>query len=139
MSLIDDLADAIARYEGYYKSSSLAARNNNPGNLRSWGSYPVVNGYVQFPDAETGWRALRSQVERNVGRGLNLYEFFGGKPGTYPGYAPAADNNRPRTYAETVAGWLGISPGIRLEEAASLPQTGRRNTNPTRRPSSLGS
>lgn len=116
MSLIDDLAGAIARFEGFYSGGSLAARNNNPGNLRSWGNYPVVDGYVQFPDAETGWAALRSQVQRNIGRGLNLLEFFGGKIGVYPGYAPAADGNRPRTYAQTVARWLGISTDQPLSE-----------------------
>lgn len=126
MSLIDDLANAIARFEGYNKPGSLAARNNNPGNLRSWGSYPVVNGYVQFPDAATGWAALRRQVELNIGRGLNLLEFFGGKPGVYGGYAPATDGNAPRNYAQTVAGWLGISTDQPLSQAAPpLTRAGR--------------
>lgn len=108
--LVDDLAQAIARYEGFYTAGTLAQRNNNPGNLRSWGSYPVVNGYVQFPDAASGWAALRAQVSKNIGRGLNLYEFFGGKPGTYAGYSPSSDGNSPSRYAETVATWLGIRP-----------------------------
>ncbi len=131
--LIDDLAAAIARYEGFNKPGSLAARNNNPGNLRTWGSYPVVNGYVQFPDAETGWAALRRQVELNIGRGLNLYEFFGGRAGVYAGYAPAADNNSPRTYAETVAAWLGLSPGLTLAslEGDADPQDSPAGSGPT--------
>lgn len=121
MGLVEDLAQAIARYEGFYDPQNIAARNHNPGNLRSWGNYPVVNGYVQFPDDATGWAALRRQVSLNVGRGLNLYEFFGGKPGVYSGYSPAADRNNPTKYADTVAGWLGISPGVRLSSASSGP------------------
>ncbi len=137
MSLIDNLAAAIARYEGFYKPGSLAQRNNNPGNLRSWGDYPVVDGYVRFPDAETGWRALRRQVELNIARGLNLYEFFGGKPGVYPGYAPAADGNQPRTYAATVAGWLGISADQPLKTVGPRPSR-QAQTAPTCRPGSRG-
>ena len=133
MSLVDDLASAIARYEGFYTAGSLAARNNNPGNLRSWGSYPVVNGYVQFPDAATGWAALRAQVTKNIGRGLNLYEFFGGKPGTYAGYSPSGDNNNPNRYAETVAAWLGISPNTVL--SAVNPSEAPATTEPWPAPS----
>ncbi|HZT36608.1 MAG TPA: hypothetical protein VFA28_01830 [Bryobacteraceae bacterium] len=107
MATVDDLAQAIARYEGYYSPGSVADRHNNPGNLRSWGNYPVVNGYVQFPDAETGWAALRAQVQKNIDRGLNLLEFFGGGNG-YGGYAPSTDSNNPTRYATTVASWLGI-------------------------------
>lgn len=117
MASVDNLAQAIARYEGYYSTGSVAQRNNNPGNLRSWGNNPVVGGFAQFPTAETGWVALRSQVQRNIDRGLTLDEFFAGKPGTYSGYAPSADNNRPLTYAATVANWLGISPGVQLSDA----------------------
>lgn len=126
MSLVDQLANAIARVEsGNFKPDSIAMRNNNPGNLRSWGSYPVVGGYVQFPDYATGMKALQTQVQKNIDRGLNLYEFFGGKAGVYAGYAPAADSNHPRTYAETVAGWLGISAGATLNQvAAASPSAG---------------
>lgn len=115
MATIDDLVQAIARYEGY-APGNIAYRNNNPGNLRSWGSYPVVDGYVKFPDAETGWNALRKQVELNISRGLSLNEFFRGGKG-YGGYAPAADSNNPDRYAATVASWLGISPDVPLSSA----------------------
>ncbi|MFN3324296.1 MAG: hypothetical protein ACK5AZ_12425 [Bryobacteraceae bacterium] len=108
--LVDAIAHAIATMEGFYVPGSLAQRNNNPGNLRNWGSLPTNSGYAVFPTVEQGWAALKRQVKLNIGRGLNLYEFFGGKPGTYAGYAPAADNNRPNQYAEFVAGRVGIDP-----------------------------
>lgn len=110
------LAQAIARFEGYFISGSIAQRNNNPGNLRSWGSLPVRDGYAVFPTAQAGWDALQSQIEMNISRGLNLYEFFGGKPGVYAGYAPSADRNDPMNYADTVAGWLGIDPTVSLAQ-----------------------
>jgi hypothetical protein len=113
---VDRLAEAIARFEGYFIAGSLAQRNNNPGNLRSWGSLPVRDGYAVFPTPEAGWAALRRQIELNISRGLNLYEFFGGKPGVYPGYAPSTDRNDPINYANTVAGWLGVDPTVPLTQ-----------------------
>ena len=83
MNLVDPIAQAIATMEGFFKAGSLAARNNNPGNLRSWGANPIVNGYAQFKSAEEGWAALKTQVQKNINRGLNLNEFFAGKPGVY--------------------------------------------------------
>ena len=121
-ALIDSLALAIARMEGYLdasgaiKSGTIAYRNNNPGNLRSWGNNPVVGGYASFPTASAGWVALKRQIELNIGRGLTLEEFFGGKPGVYGGYAPGADNNNPAGYAANVAQWTGIPLGKPLNQ-----------------------
>lgn len=116
MTLVESLSNAIARFEGYFVPGSVAQRNHNPGNLRSGpgaiGTDP--RGYAVFPDDETGFAALQNQVALNIGRGLTLNEFFGGKPGVYPGYAPAADQNKPQQYAATVAGWLGIDPNAVL-------------------------
>ena len=117
--LIDSIATAIARMEGFFKPNSLAARNNNPGNLRSWGKNPIVAGYAKFPTEFAGWLALRRQIYKNIERGLTLYEFFGGKKSEtgkviYPGYAPAADNNYPRHYAEFVSAKTGCPPDVVL-------------------------
>ena len=119
MSLVDDLASAIATFEGYFTPGSLAARNNNPGNLRTWGNQPTSGGYAVFPTAEAGWAALRHQVELNISRGLNLLEFFGGKPGVYPGYAPAADQNQPVTYAAFVGQRVGLPVSVPLNQASA--------------------
>lgn len=124
-ALIDSLALAIARMEGYLdasgaiRSGTVAYRNNNPGNLRSWGSNPVVGGYASFPTASAGWVALKRQIELNIGRGLTLEEFFGGKPGVYGGYAPGADSNDPAGYARNVAQWTGIPLGQPLNQVGS--------------------
>ena len=108
---ISELAQAIARFEGFVPGTR-AYRNNNPGNLRTWGSLPRDSaGYAIFPTPEAGWAALERQVGLNIARGLTLEEFFAGKPGVYAGYAPSADANDPANYARTVAGWLGIGTG----------------------------
>lgn len=114
MSLTESIAQSIATMEGFFSPGTIAQRQNNPGNLRSWGNYPVVNGYVQFPDADTGWNALYSQVDKNIGRGLTLQEFFAGKPGVYGGYSPSADANNPAGYANFVAGQTGIPETVPL-------------------------
>lgn len=118
-SLTTDLASAIQRFEGACTSGTC--RNNNPGNLRAGaGSIGVDSrGIAIFPDYATGEAALERQVDLNIGRGLSLSQFFGGKPGVYPGYAPAADSNNPAGYTSTVAGWLGIDPNVPLSSVSS--------------------
>jgi hypothetical protein len=114
----EDLAQAIGRFEGVNVSGSLAQVNNNPGNLRS-GTGQIgtdSHGFAIFPDMATGYSALDHQIDLNVARGLTLDQFFGGLPGVYAGYAPAADSNNPGQYSQTVAGWLGIDPNVPLTQ-----------------------
>lgn len=113
--LIKDFAESIARFEGFYRTRSRAARNNNPGNLRSWGTTPVVGGYAVFPTEALGWRALKLQIGKNIDRGLTTEEFFGGKHKVYPGYAPAADRNEPKIYAKFVAKRVGIPVDVPIK------------------------
>lgn len=120
-SLVQAIAQAIATMEGFFSPGSVAARHNNPGNLRSWGSTPVVGGYAQFATEADGWAALYDQIEKNIGRGLTLQEFFGGKPGVYAGYSPSADANNPAAYAQYVAGRAGISPTVALNTLGDAP------------------
>ena len=112
--LIKNIAWAISLMEGFHEEGSVARKHNNPGNLRTWGKHPVVGGFVQFPTVADGWTALERQVGRNIDRGLNLLEFFGGKPGVYAGYAPAADKNNPDKYAKFVAGRVGVEVDKKL-------------------------
>jgi hypothetical protein len=114
--LVAKISIAVSEMEGFNKKGSRAQRNNNPGNLRRWGKTPVVDGFANFPTLAEGWAALRRQVAKNVGRGLTLYEFFGGKPGFYPGYAPDADGNHSRNYAEYVAKRVQILADVPLNK-----------------------
>lgn len=133
------LAQAIARFEGFYTAGSVAQRNHNPGNLRA-GPRAISKdsrGYAIYASDADGWADLERQVDLNISRGLTLQEFFGGKTGVYPGYAPAADNNQPSNYANTVAGWLGISSDQVLSQ---VPPGGFRQAPlPARRAARSGS
>lgn len=118
--MVETIAQAIATFEGFFKAGTLAQRNNNPGNLRSWGSAPIRDGYAHFETAEDGWKALYRQIELNISRGLSLSEFFGGKAGVYPGYAPAADANDPNGYARFVATRTGLPVDVPIQTALSF-------------------
>jgi hypothetical protein len=122
---VDDLAQAIARFEGFLVPGSIAQKDNNPGNLRAGVGQTGTdaNGFAIFPDVATGYSALDNQIQLNINKGLTLDQFFGGLPGVYPGYAPAADSNNPAQYATTVGGWIGIDPTVQLSSIIT-PSTG---------------
>lgn len=122
--IVEDLASAIERMEG----TGCGRGRNNPGNLRSWGDLPTSGGFAVFPTCDAGRRALQHQVQRNIDRGLTLQEFFGGKAGVYPGYAPAADSNDPYHYARSVSQWTGLPIDIPLSQIGSGHAPGRNDS-----------
>ncbi len=143
---VDKIARAIAEYEGFFARRTrptLAQRNANPGNVRSWKDargrpYPRFRGYVdfvawaseKFPGAtheeisrravEEGWRVLRVLVSQYLAgkytgnKTPTLYEMF-------RVYAPASDGNDPERYARYVASRLGIPP----DQVLSASEDGR--------------
>lgn len=117
IDFVSRFAEAIATFEGFYKPGSLAKRNRNPGNIRSWGQLPQHRGFVIFPSEDAGFEALQAQIRKNIKRGLTVNEFFGGKPRVYPGYAPDSDGNHSKRYAAFVAKRLGISPDVVIADA----------------------
>lgn len=137
MSLVNDLANAIKRFE------NVNPAYNNPGAIFD----TKADKLKRYDTYDQGWNALIHQVNLNIGRGLTLREFFAGKPGVYPGYAPRAggihSTNNPDNYAETVAGWLGISPDVPLNGIGSgrpadsvmpIPSGSTTTTTPTLSP-----
>jgi len=114
---LSDLAAAITRMEGSCSAPGVC-RNNNPGNLRAYAAGQPVDsrGIRIFPDYQSGYDALLTQERVNISKGLTVDEFFGGKPGVYPGYAPAADRNNPNVYAGNVSSWLGIPRDVPLSQ-----------------------
>lgn len=112
---LEDLAQAIKEYEGYYLNS-VSARNNNPGNLR-YSPYQVGvrDGFAYFTTYNDGWEALLHQLTIAAdGRSnvydpeMNLYEFFNV-------YAPSFENS-PNLYASTVIKQLGVTHETQLKE-----------------------
>jgi hypothetical protein len=104
------LAKAIEKFEGY-APGTRSYINNNPGNLR-WSPYQTgqLAGFSKFATYQDGFDALVYQLTlARDGRSVNyqprftLYEFF-------ETYAPTADDNHPKIYAEFVAKTLGVPP-----------------------------
>jgi hypothetical protein len=89
---------------------SLAARNNNPGNLRydghsQWQGMTGVDprGFVVFDTPANGQRALSIDIANQQKlHGINTVA------GLINKFAPSSDNNDPHSYAQTVARSLGV-------------------------------
>jgi len=84
-------AQAIAEGMDFYKVvgkkkiQPVSQRLNNPGCLPSWFDgrgtpMPVLNGFVDFPNEQAGWSALRTQCKILVFKRRNtLRQMFQGK------------------------------------------------------------
>lgn len=111
------LAQAIARFEGYYTPGTVAARNNNPGNLKYAGQPGAIGadrqGYAIFRTASDGWAALERQIQLDAGRGHTLSTFL-------HKYAPAAENPT-GNYIRFVSATLGVPADIPLSTIAAAP------------------
>ena len=112
--------------EGFYVTESQAKdrrmkwptipqKCRNPIALKTWGSYPVSDDCVMFPNEKVGWKAAFKQCERNIfERNLTFVEFFAGqrdtegaiRPGGYHGFAHNDNKHSPREYAMFVLQWL---------------------------------
>lgn len=110
------LTEDEARRRGV-RYPSKAQKNNNPGNLQTWGSYPIQNGTVRFPSVADGERALNRLIERNIARGLTFLELFAGKQDVYDGFCKVASIEEATTYAVTVADYVSS----KLQRKASIP------------------
>jgi len=124
--VVDAVARGIATREGFFQHSRgkikpIPQRLRNPGSLDHWKDsagrpLPVVNGYVNFPTVEDGWKALRAQCHRNiVKRALTFREFFAGKRNVYGGYVlRIGGKSDPLAYAADVLRfvrtWLNYGP-----------------------------
>lgn len=62
---VQTLAQAIATAEGFGIADAIPTRANNPGDLVGWGNYPTLGeGISAFPDVQTGWNALYTQLNK---------------------------------------------------------------------------
>ena len=100
-----DLAQWIAQMEGFNTPGTIAARNNNPGNLRydptQIGQENTVNGkFATFATPEDGWAALQRYIENKAASDVTLRQFI------YT-YAPPVENDT-TNYLNYLSSKLGI-------------------------------
>lgn len=121
--LLEKMADAIQRFEGF-TPGSVAYRNNNPGNLKYFGGEKWQgqigvdkSGFIIFDTYSNGRRAL-TKLLTNAATGalapsylptMTLLQFFSR-------YAPTSDANNPTQYAEFVARELNVDPMTPISE-----------------------
>lgn len=136
MSILDQLAQAIQKVEGYYPPGtpgfpvgSVAYRNNNPGNLnyanQTGSTGPDANGYAIFPDYQTGYDALVNQIQLDASRGMTLQQLI------YSWAPPTGDprgTNNTTAYVQSVSAQTGIAPGASVQ-AAIQSQSGNADTS----------
>jgi hypothetical protein len=109
---------------------TLAAQNNNPGNLRyagQSGAAQGVGGFASFSSPQAGFDALVNDVSMKM-QGQSTHPIpdgpTAGKKLTPDSsledmirvYAPTADGNDPVGYAQTVARGLGVTPQTKLSQ-----------------------
>ena len=121
MDIIEAMAEAILRFEGWFPAGtpgfpqgSRAWRKRNPGNLRPRpGEAADSGGYAIHPSLDVGWIKLK----------LRIGEYFGGAFGLsdkstlvdfFNVYAPADDSNAPALYATKVASWITSYTGHQI-------------------------
>lgn len=103
-SSVQAMAQAIYQFEGGGKQGATNSWNNNPGN--------IGGGQATYPNAQSGWNALYSYIQRHVSANPNwtFQNFFA--------YYLTGDANNlqttvqgdPVSYASYVANALGASP-----------------------------
>lgn len=94
-------------------AGTLAARNNNPGNLKFVGQPGAVlgeRGFARFDSPAAGWQALSRQIELDKARGHTLGSFI-------TKYAPPATNDTAAYIAKVAAatGATADTPLVQLD------------------------
>jgi hypothetical protein len=107
------ICQAIARYEGFNKPNSRAARNHNPGNIQ-YGEFARTYGgvletipigiqeqprFAFFPSDEAGELCLSQLLNKNY-TGMTVLDAFNK-------YAPPVENNT-NAYAQFVCDVTGL-------------------------------
>lgn len=109
--LIEAMAGAIQRFEGWYEGSR-SYRNNNPGNLKFAGQAGAIGqdeeGHAVFESYAAGWAALLNQIRAAFDGTSHVYT---PSDNLYTFFAKYAEANQ-TVYAEFVSGQIGIPPEL---------------------------
>jgi hypothetical protein len=109
------MAAAIQAFEGW-DAGSVSYRNNNPGNLKyshqkgATGIDPA--GFAVFPTYEAGWQALCAQLESAFSGTSRVYS----PEDTLSEFFSKYTEGDSQSYANYVAGKLGVNPGTQLKD-----------------------
>lgn len=88
----------------------IGLRQNNPGNLRSWGGAGNANGFAQFASSQDGLNAMAQQIGLYANRdGLKTIA------GIVSKYAPPGDHNDTGAYIADVSRQTGFDPNAKLD------------------------
>ena len=123
MDILQPLAEAIKRVEGY-APGTRAYRNNNPGNIwdgissgktfRIWPNLPVDDkGFVIYPSYQAGYEALLNDLRIKVNRGMTLEQLI-------TMYAPPSENDT-AGYIAMVAQQTGLPANVPLNALDQQP------------------
>ena len=95
----------------------LGLRQNNPGNLRSWGNTPVVGGFASFGSAAEGLSAMAGNLLTYANRGWNSVREI------ISHWAPASENDT-NAYIRDVTRRLGVGAdqGLNLRDRNVMAQ-----------------
>lgn len=114
-TVLQKIMHAIAKAEGFYVSGSRPSRNHNPGDFE----YDIIGKgvgkdgvYIIYPDDETGWLALHTQVLDMFNGGSHIYNSKMTILQVAMHYTATAQS----AWASIVAEDLGVSVLTRLEE-----------------------
>ena len=106
------IAQAVAKFEGFFKAGSLPNRTKNPGDIGTFGGK-----VASYPTNDAGFAALDSYINRHAtaNPSWDFYDFFryyltGDTMGT------AGPGQDPDAYAEYVAGQVGVDPTTPLSQ-----------------------
>jgi hypothetical protein len=116
--------EAVASFEGFGKDpKNRPTRNNNPGNV-SWGEFARRHGatriedipegykttprYAYFPDAKTGFAAMKARFSSGMYQGLSVHDAL-------HKWAPPVENDT-AAYVRYVCQQVGCSPDTVIDE-----------------------
>jgi len=113
---VAQLAQAIARAEGFYAAGSVPAATNNPGDLKLPNTRTTPGGISIFESIDQGWAALYRQLDLIAAGRSAFYSLDMTIRQMGNTWAPAADRNLPGAWAQNVARALGVSVDTPLRQ-----------------------
>ncbi|MEM2014204.1 MAG: hypothetical protein QXJ16_01935 [Desulfurococcaceae archaeon] len=102
-SVVDEIARAIAKAEGFYVPGSKPQRYNNPGALID----PTTGDLKRFATVEEGWDALRKYIRERI---LSRSGPYASAKTIYDVARIYTGGDKPEAWAAIVAGELGKRP-----------------------------